>query len=30
MLDYLASLLTAIEGRYPGYGILLIDDFKHA
>ena len=28
MLDYLASSLTTIEGRYPGCGILLTGDFN--
>lgn len=28
MLDYLASSLTAIVGRYPGCGILLTGDFN--
>lgn len=28
MIDYLISSLTAIEGRYPGYGILLSGDFN--
>jgi hypothetical protein len=29
MLDYLASSLITIEGRYPGCGILLTGDFNH-
>ena len=28
MLDYLASSLTVIEGRYPGCGILITGDFN--
>lgn len=28
LIDYLISLLTTIEGRYPGCGILLSGDFN--